>query len=60
MITALASRGLSTADMNGFTVGQVIDYVLAWNDIHYPDKKQKESSVYRIESQEDWDQFRFI
>ena len=51
IIAGATSRGLTLSDLDRFTVGGLIDYVITWNSIN---TKQEKETV-RKATQGDWD-----
>lgn len=61
IMVAITARGMTVSDMDKFTVGQCVDFVVEWNNLHQPDdkpgKRGKEAPVRRRATQEDYDNF---
>ena len=47
------ARGLSLSDFEKMTIGQVVDYVITYNEIH----EEKQESGDRKATQQDFDNF---
>lgn len=52
-MTGAISRGLSLSDFEKMTIGQIVDYVITYNEIHSDKKEQEE----REANQSDFDSF---
>lgn len=48
-------RGLSISDMENMDLGDVIDYVITYNNLH--DETEDDETTTRKATQSDWDNF---
>lgn len=57
-MVAGTSRGLTLEGMQGMAIGQIIDYIITWNNMHNVEGKEetKKESVKKA-TQGDWDAF---
>lgn len=58
IMVAITARGMSVSDMERFTVGQCVDFVIEWNNLHVQPGKERKEPVRRRAKQADWDNFR--
>ncbi len=58
MIIAGIDRGLDFDGMKQMDIGQIVDFVLEWNNTHMDEDAELEGSVgTRKATQADWDNF---
>ena len=53
---AATSRGLDSGMVNKMTIGNLVDYVVAYNKLHGLDKEEEQEGT-RMATQEDFDMF---
>ena len=54
---AATSRGLDSGMVNKMTIGNLVDYVIAYNKLHGLDKEEENEEGPRMATQEDFDMF---
>lgn len=55
LLAGAKSRGINLDEFEELTLGQVIDMIIAYDNMHMNEEQDEEGS--RLATQEDWDKF---
>lgn len=55
-MAAAIDRGLTIADFKELDIGDIIDYIISWNNQKYDSEKEDKENI-KVATQDDFDKF---